>query len=189
MPKDYGIGSDKPLAVDGYFLTDIEYKGKIAHAKLYVINSTKKTENLLCADTAQALGPIQFAFSASLSTDRHSSAQSSSIADSFSKIFDGKLGHIKGTKIKLHVNPEVQPITKQHRRIPFHLRKQVEAELNKLQDLDIIDPVIGPTPWVSPIVCVPKKRQDEVRVCVDMREPNRATGGGKKNTKCQHSTT
>ena len=140
----------------------------------YVINCTKKTENLLCADTAQALGLIQFAFSASLNTDRPTSAQSSSIADSFLKLFDGKLEHIKGTKIKLHVNPEVQPIAQQHRRIPFHLRKQVEAELNKLQDLNIVEPVIGPTPWVSPIVCIPKKRQEGVRVCVDMREPNRA---------------
>ena len=100
-------GSDKPLAVDGYFSTEIEYKGKRAHAKLYVINSTKKTENLLCADTAQALGLIQFAFSASLNTDSPTSAQSSSIADSFLKLFDRKLEHIKGTKIKLHVNPEV----------------------------------------------------------------------------------
>ena len=109
-PRIMAYGSDKPLAVDGYFLTDIEYKGKRAHAKRYVINNTKKTENLLCADTAQALGLIQFAFSASLNTDRPTFAQSSSIADSFPKLFDGKLGHIKGTKIKLHVNPEVQPI-------------------------------------------------------------------------------
>ena len=143
----------------------------------YVINSNKKTENLLCADTAQALGLIQFAFSASLSTDRPTSAQSTcSIVDSFPKLFDGKLAHINGTKIKLHVNPEVQPIAQQHRRIPFHLRKQVEAELNKLQDLDIVESVLGPTPWLSPIVCVPKKRHGEVRVCFDMREPTRAIG-------------
>ena len=120
------------------------------------------------------MGLIQFAFSASLNTDP--SAQSSSIADNFTELFDGKLGHIKGTKIKLHVDPEVQPVAQQHRRIPFHLRKQVEAELKKLQDLDIIEPVTGPTPWVSPIVCVPKKRGGEVRVCVDMREPNKAIG-------------
>ena len=46
-PRIMAYGSDKPLAVDGYFLTDIEYKGKRAHAKLYVINSTKKTESSL----------------------------------------------------------------------------------------------------------------------------------------------
>ena len=174
-PRIMAYGSDKPLPVDGYFSTDLEYKGKRTHATFYVVNSDKKTENLLCADTAHALGLIQFAFSASLNTDP--SAQStSSIADNFTELFDGKLGHIKGTKIKLHVDPEVQPVAQQHRRIPFHLQKQAEAELKKLQDLDIIEPVTGPTPWVSPIVCVPKKRGGEVRVCVDMREPNKAIG-------------
>ena len=57
-PRVMAYVSDKPLAVDGYFSRDIEYKGKRAHAKLYVINSNKKTENLLCVDTAQALGLI-----------------------------------------------------------------------------------------------------------------------------------
>ena len=35
-PRIMAYGSDKPLAVDGYFLIEIEYKGKRAHAKLYV---------------------------------------------------------------------------------------------------------------------------------------------------------
>ena len=33
-PRIMAYGSDKPLAVDGYFSTEIEYKGKRAHAKL-----------------------------------------------------------------------------------------------------------------------------------------------------------
>ena len=31
-----------------------------------------------------------------------------------------------------------------------------------------------PTPWVSPIVVTPKKNTNKTRVCVDMREPNKA---------------
>ena len=77
-PKIIAYGSDKPLAVNGYFSTYIEYKGKRAYAKLYVTNSNKKT--------AQALGLIQFAFSASLNIDRPTSAQStSSITDEYSR--------------------------------------------------------------------------------------------------------
>ena len=96
-PRIMAYGSDKPLPVDGYFSTDLEYKGKRTRAKFYVINSDKKTENLPCADTAHALGLIQFAFSASLNTDP--SAQSmSSIADNFTELFDGKVGHIKAQK-------------------------------------------------------------------------------------------
>ena len=60
-----------------------------------------------------------------------------------------------------------------HRRIPFHVRKKVEDELLRLEKLDIIEKVEGPTPWISPIVVVPKKN-DSIRICVDMRLPNKA---------------
>ena len=55
----------------------------------------------------------------------------------------------------------------------FHIRKDVENELQRLEDLDVIERVEGPTPWVSPIVVVPKKT-GEIRLCVDMREANKA---------------
>ena len=49
----------------------------------------------------------------------------------------------------------------------------MENELDRLDKLDIIERVDGPTPWVSPIVVVPKKSGD-VRICVDTREANKA---------------
>ena len=54
------------------------------------------------------------------------------------------------------------------------MRKAVSKELNKLIEQDIIEKVVDqPTPWISPIVCVPKK--DELtRICVDTREANKA---------------
>ena len=48
----------------------------------------------------------------------------------------------------------------------------MEAELERLKSHDLIESVTEPTPWVSPIVIVPKK--DGVRLCVDMREANKA---------------
>ncbi|CAB3986642.1 Retrovirus-related Pol poly from transposon [Paramuricea clavata] len=47
------------------------------------------------------------------------------------------------------------------------------AKIRRLEALDIIEQVDGPTPWVSPIVVVPKK-SGEIRLCVDMREANKA---------------
>jgi hypothetical protein len=35
--------------------------------------------------------------------------------------------------------------TAKHHRIPFHIRKYVEKELQRLEDLDIIEQVDGPT--------------------------------------------
>jgi len=84
----------------------------------------------------------------------------------------GKMGDFE---VKLHIDQNVQPVAQRHRRIPFHLRKKVEAEIRKLEELDIIERVDGPTPWVSPIVAAPKpKAPDEIRLCVDMRMANKA---------------
>jgi hypothetical protein len=63
------------------------------------------------------------------------------------------------------------PVAQSLRRTPFHVRKDVEKKLKELQDLDIIEDVDGPTPWVSLLVAVPKSNGD-IRVCVDMRRVN-----------------
>lgn len=57
------------------------------------------------------------------------------------------------------------------RRVPFHIRKDVEKELKRLEDQDVIEKVS--CPWDSPIVVVPKTNS-RVRVCIDMREANKA---------------
>ena len=46
-------------------------------------------------------------------------------------------------------------------------------ELKRSEELDIIETVTGPTPWVSLIIIVPKS-SDQVRICVDMGEANKA---------------
>lgn len=48
----------------------------------------------------------------------------------------------------------------------------MEQELHKLEQQDIIEKVEGPTPWVSPLVVIPKKNGD-VRICVDIRMANK----------------
>ena len=75
------------------------------------------------------------------------------------------IGKLKNTQIRLHVDESVKPVSQPHRRIPFHVRKKVEKELEKLEKLDIIEKVNGPTPWVSPIVVAPKpKKPGEIRL-------------------------
>jgi hypothetical protein len=51
----------------------------------------------------------------------------------------------------------------------------VKCAVSELEQQDIIErvPDNQPTPWISPIVAVPKKNGG-VRICVDMREANAA---------------
>lgn len=75
--------------------------------------------------------------------------------------------------MKLHIGLDVTPRHQPHRRIPYHVRDDVEKELERLEKFVIIEKVEGPTPWISPIVVFPKK-SGEFRICVDMREANQA---------------
>ena len=76
------------------------------------------------------------------------------------------MGEYKGEPVRLQVNESVRPVAQLHRRIPFHVRKQVEDKLRQLENEIIIERVEGPTPWVSPFVVVPKpSKPNEFRMC------------------------
>jgi hypothetical protein len=48
---------------------------------------------------------------------------------------------LKGFQVELHIDKSIKPITQPHRRIPFHIRKKVEQELQYLEENDIIGKV------------------------------------------------
>ena len=82
---------------------------------------------------------------------------------------------MKNVEIKLHIDGNVSPVHQTHPRIPFHQRKSLEACVESLLQQEIIEPAVAPTSWVSPVVLVPKPKQPGgVRLCVDMREANKA---------------
>ena len=86
------------------------------------------------------------------------------------------LGKLKGDKIKLNIDKDHAPKAQPQRRIPFHIRADIQRALEEeLQQQVIIErvPENQATPWVSPIVAVPKKN-GRVRICVDMRLANEA---------------
>ena len=92
----------------------------------------------------------------------------------YNSCFSG-LGKLTDYKLKLHVDPNVPPVVQPMRRVPFNIREKVEKTLDDLLSLDIIEPVLGPTSWVSTPVFVPKPgTDDELRLCLDMRRANEA---------------
>ena len=159
----HAYGSSEPLTLAGKATADIKFKEKSKKKETFFVVQSKIGGNLLSAHTAQELGLVHFAFSCQRS-----------IPDSYPDLYEG-IGKMNDQKVTLYVDKDVKGVCQPHRRIPYHMRKKVEAELQRLEDLDIIEKVEGPTPWVSPIVVAPKpKSPDEIRLCVDMRIPNKA---------------
>ena len=56
--------------------------------------------------------------------------------------------------------------------MPFAVRESVSAELNRLLEAGVIEK-IDASAWVSPIV-VTAKKNGGIRMCTDLREPNKA---------------
>ena len=50
-------------------------------------------------------------------------------------------------------------------------RQRVAVEVQRLEDLDVIEHVSGPTTWISLVVAVDRKSED-IRLCIDMRQAN-----------------
>ena len=164
--KAYAYGTDAKVSLLGMFQATVETESKLTTAPFYVAQG--KSGNLLSYMTSVDLQVIPEIHAVENSKVDY-------LCQKYSNVFKG-IGQLKDTQIELYIDQNVQPVTQPHRRIPLHLRKQVEAELKRLEDLDIIERVDGPTDWVSPIVVAPKPKSktNEIRICVDMRLPNQA---------------
>ena len=90
----------------------------------------------------------------------------------YPELFNG-VGKLNDCELTIHIDKNVKPIAQPIRRLLFKVREKVDKKLEELEAKDIIESVSGSTPWVSPLVAVPKPNGD-VRVCVDMRRANEA---------------
>uniref|UniRef100_A0A3B3RYT1 Gypsy retrotransposon integrase-like protein 1 n=1 Tax=Paramormyrops kingsleyae TaxID=1676925 RepID=A0A3B3RYT1_9TELE len=85
---------------------------------------------------------------------------------------DVRLGCVKYFTHKVNVSDSVLPIRCKLRRLPFSVRDAVSIELRRLPEADVIEE-IDSSPWVSPVMVVQKKTGG-IRMCVDLRGPNKA---------------
>ncbi|XP_078664152.1 uncharacterized protein LOC144907224 [Branchiostoma floridae x Branchiostoma belcheri] len=126
----------------------METNDKRAHASVFVVRGA--SGNLLSYETAEKLGLVKACADVNVTV----ADNIQELVKEYDDVFQG-IGKLKDFQVKLHVDPFVVPVKQPHRRIPFHVRKQVENELKKLEEEGIIEEVSGPTPWVSPIVVAP----------------------------------
>ena len=148
----------------GEFEADISTSSgscSVPKVKFYVTNS--KAPALLSRGTAEDLGILKISMINSVNDN---------ILNDYKDCFQG-LGKLTDFELKLHIDQDVEPVAQKMYGIPLSLRQKVSEKLDELENLDVIEKVSGPTPWVSPVIVVPKPSGD-IRLCVDMRQANRA---------------
>ena len=162
----FAYGSDSQLAVLGQFTADIGTRAKHIQTTIHVLQGNHGS--LLSYGTARDLDLVEV----KVNQVQRSQHASDELIHQFPSLFHG-IGKLKDAEVQLHIDETITPVAQAARRIPFHLRKQVSEELDNLERQGIIEKVEGATPWVSPLVVIPKKNGG-VRLCVDMRMPNKA---------------
>lgn len=88
----------------------------------------------------------------------------------FPKVFNG-LGTM-GEEYEIKLKDGCSPYAiYAPRRVPIPLRPKVQEELNRMEEMGVIQNVSQPTPWCAGMVVVPKK-SGEIRICVDLKPLN-----------------
>ena len=110
----------------------------------------------------------------SLNTENISAVEkdltSEDLLKKYQSIFQGE-----GTlpeELKLTVDKEVTPVQLPPRKPPVALREKYKEELERLQKLEIIEPITKPTEWISATVLIVKN--GKIRLCIDPKPLNKA---------------
>ncbi|XP_055548643.1 uncharacterized protein K02A2.6-like isoform X1 [Wyeomyia smithii] len=153
--KLFTYGGHK-LSIKGMFIAEISTKKSSISDKVYVVNETGA--NLLGKKAATKLGILKI--DTSICAVKSAAEQ---------------IGKVKGVVVTVEVDPKVKPIQHTQSRVPIPLQPKVEKELAKLLEQDIIESAPRDSPWISRLVVRPKAgNADEIRICVDMRDANKA---------------
>lgn len=94
-----------------------------------------------------------------------------SIIDEFKDVFEGKLGVIKGYKYKFKLKSGYQGKIEPCRNVPFKVYHTYKKELDKLEELDILEKIDEPTQFENAVVLV-KKPDGSLRICLDPKNLN-----------------
>ena len=148
----------------GKFQTLVESRKRITVATIYVTEQDGGC--LLGNNTAQELGLISLHlnkigtstnFRKQNNTTNTHPVKDKTIQNLLTK-HKRYLKKLQNRQVELIVDISVKLVVQRQRRIPFHLRAKVDGELNRLEAEDIIEkiPDTDETPWISPVVIVPK---------------------------------
>ena len=146
--KLFAYNSTTPLPLLGKFTAVVSTKKRFEVADFYVVKGSRSSGCLLGSSTAVSLGILHIVNRVKTKSCKFAGAKPTphppkkgdrsnnctpggqerlqKLVKSNDDLFHG-IGKLKGVKVKLHVDPNVQPVAQRHRRVPFHLRDKVEV--------------------------------------------------------------
>ncbi|XP_050517971.1 uncharacterized protein K02A2.6-like [Diabrotica virgifera virgifera] len=157
----------------------VKYKNNFVKLPIVILESKYNFTPLLGRNWLNVLHPkwrqkVNFSQSEFVSQLELENLETASLITEIKKEFESDFDEnsnsfIKHFEIDLNLKENVQPIFHRAYDMPFALKDKVEQELKKLVELGILQKV-SYSNWASPIVVVPKKSSEELRICVDFKK-------------------
>ena len=142
----------------------VAYNGKKVKQHMFYV--TEKGSNIMGMDLLKRLG-FQLC-----QINKVTSNLSNDWKEAWCSVFTEELGLMTGYAHRPKIDPSVKPVIQPLRRLPLSIREEVSVELKRLEDAGIIERVEA-SPWVSNVV-IARKKSGEIRLCVDLRQANKA---------------
>ena len=154
------------LEVLGYFRGHMKGEQHSAETDIYVVRGLQS--NLLGLPAIVSLELVKRVCATGVEPEPDEAAD---IKARFPKVFNGLGTMGEEYTIKLQEGAKPHAIYTP-RNVPLPLRDKAEKELQRMEELGVIEKVTEPTPWVAGMVATSKPKSDGVRICVDLRHLN-----------------
>ena len=152
-------GEDIP--VKGQAVLAVKHRGHTQRA-LFVI-CPGKVQPILGRKMCDDMGLVKRVLAVEQKEDK--------ILDEYQDLFK-RLGCVPG-EINIKLRPDAEPVVEPCRKVPFGKFKELEEELKRMEDNDVITKITEPTDWFNSLHLV-YKPDGSLRVCIDPRNLNRA---------------
>ena len=151
------------LNVLGQVVVQVRYLAQEARLALHVVAGNGPS--LLGRDWLQHIR-LDWGTVRNIDMQRHA-PELCDILTRHSDIFAEELGKIEPFRVTLQVQSQAKPRFCKARSVPFAVKDEIEAELNRLESAGILVKV-DHSPWAAPIVAVPQK-DGKIRICGDYK--------------------
>ena len=164
------------IKVMGKNTVPLEHKGKFYPVEFQIAEKSNVVP-VLGLQTCLELNLIKRVFAVNDTSDETGTSNlstqqtSEEIINEYDDVFQG-LGCLEG-EYHIKTNPNVTPVVHAPRKVPYALRDKLKTELDRMENLGVIEKVVEPTEWVNSLVVV-EKNNGKVGVCLDPRDLNKA---------------
>ncbi|UYV60122.1 K02A2.6-like, partial [Cordylochernes scorpioides] len=169
--KFYAYGQTSPLPCCGYFFADVSWGERSIKEQIFVIEG--KAEPILGKKASFELEIIKRGTKIRNIQQEVIPKDIYNLIQENMNLFQGQ-GNVKGYSQKITLKENVTPVAQRCRHFPYKMVEAINQELDKMIEDGIIEEVHEASEWISNIVAVPKKGTEEIRLCVDLREVNKA---------------